>query len=189
MMQSTQDQEMESSSFEMPLNTVLDCLNIFGSAVSSSGVRGKKGWKKQNENSDHESGDENANRIEPLNPNTSEKHTGMRLTYMGPGYPLTLLMYMHSLVCCRSYLHLLAPRMPLVPLQHVRFQRMNLSLIWILDLTPSNCVSASNIQYFDLLQRVQGSQNHPKGKCRSAPLILCNKHLPFLVFVVQRCTF
>lgn len=88
----------------MPLNTVLDCLNIFGSAVSSSGVRGKKGWKKQNENSDHESGDENANRIEPLNPNTSEKHTGMRLTYMGPGYPLTLLMYMHSLVCCRSYL-------------------------------------------------------------------------------------
>lgn len=91
MMQSTQDQEIENSSFEMPLNTVLDCLNIFGSAVSSSGVRGKKGWKKPNENSDHESGDENANRIEPLNPNTSEKHTGMRLTYMGPGYPLTLL--------------------------------------------------------------------------------------------------
>lgn len=105
-MRSTQDQEIENSSFEMPLNTVLDCLNIFGTAVSSSGVGGKKGWKKQSEDSDHESGDENGRWIEPLNPNTSEKHTGMRLTYMGSGYPLTLLMYMYFFWCCQSYLHL-----------------------------------------------------------------------------------
>ncbi|KAF5360515.1 hypothetical protein D9756_004883 [Leucocoprinus leucothites] len=93
-MRTTQDQEIESSSFEMPLNTVLDCLNIFGTAASSTGTGvGKKGWKKQNQDSDRESGDEEAggNRVEPLNPNASEKHTGMRLTYMSPGYPLTLL--------------------------------------------------------------------------------------------------
>ncbi|KAJ3570096.1 hypothetical protein NP233_g4621 [Leucocoprinus birnbaumii] len=89
-MQTSQEEEMESSSFEMPLNTVLDCLNIFGTAASStgsgSGGGGKKGWKRQAQDSDRDSGDENeGNRIEPLNPNASEKHTGMRLTYMGPG--------------------------------------------------------------------------------------------------------
>ncbi|KXN88090.1 Cell cycle checkpoint protein RAD1 [Leucoagaricus sp. SymC.cos] len=97
--QSTQDEDMNSVMFEMPLNTVIDCLNIFGTATSSVGSGGSGGgkrWKKQGEATDNESGDENeihpgGNRIEPLNAGTSEKHTGMRLTYTGAGYPLTLL--------------------------------------------------------------------------------------------------
>lgn len=109
LMQSTQDNETESTSFEMPLNTVIDCLNIFGTAATSGsgGSGGKKGWKKQGEGSDNESGDEHeirqrGNRIEPLNPNASEKHTGMRLTYVGAGHPLTLLMSVFVLLRLRS---------------------------------------------------------------------------------------
>jgi cell cycle checkpoint protein len=108
-MQSTQDERTESTSFEMPLNTVIECLNIFGTAASSGGggSGGKKGWKRQGEDSDNESGDENGirprgNRIEPLNPHASEKHTGMRLTYVGAGHPLTLLMFVLASLSIQS---------------------------------------------------------------------------------------
>lgn len=94
--------------FEVSLNTVIDCLNIFGTAgptpsTGSGGSGGNKRWKKQGEGSGNESGEDDdirgrGNRIEPFI-GTSEKHTGMRMTYAGGGYPLTLLMYVHSFSC------------------------------------------------------------------------------------------
>lgn len=106
---------MDNVAFEMPLNTVIDCLNIFGTAASTSGGGGSvghKAWKRQDDSTDAESGDENStrqrgNRIEPLNTSVSEKHTGMRLTYVGAGHPLTLLMCaLFLLAICPSLLSL-----------------------------------------------------------------------------------
>lgn len=102
-MQSTQDEEMDSAAFEVPLNTVIDCLNIFGTAgpASSStgggGSGGNKRWRKHDEGSGRESGEEDeargrGRRIEPFMLGGSEKRTGMRMSYAG-GYPLTLVMY------------------------------------------------------------------------------------------------
>lgn len=94
--QFTQYQEVDNVAFEVPLNTVIDCLNIFGTAgpAPSGNTKdgGNKRWRKRNEGSDHDSGDEGrGRRIEPLSA-VSEKQTGMRMTYTGSGYPLTLLM-------------------------------------------------------------------------------------------------
>ncbi|KAG6850414.1 hypothetical protein H0H93_013639 [Arthromyces matolae] len=87
--------------FEVPLNTLIECLNIFGTAgtaPTNSGTKYKK-WKKAGDNSDHEDEDDrggrgrNANRgLDAYFSKSSEKRTGMRLTYPGPGDPLTLIL-------------------------------------------------------------------------------------------------
>ncbi|KAF7768069.1 hypothetical protein Agabi119p4_7312 [Agaricus bisporus var. burnettii] len=89
--------ELDIIAFEVSLNTLIDCLNIFGTAglATSTGGSSNRRWKRPGEGSDHESGDDHdararANRIEPF-VGASEKHTGMRMTYAGSGYPLTLL--------------------------------------------------------------------------------------------------
>lgn len=101
---------MDNAAFEIPLNTLIECLNIFGTAgpASTNSSAGKyKKWRKAGDDSDHDDGDEGRARGGRSNGANnsgvgargiesyfggSEKRTGMRMTYAGAGYPLTLLM-------------------------------------------------------------------------------------------------
>lgn len=91
---------MDNAAFEIPLNTLIECLNIFGTAgpASTTSTAGKyKKWRKAGDDSDDDDGRSNgantsgARGIESYF-GGSEKRTGMRMTYVGAGYPLTLLM-------------------------------------------------------------------------------------------------
>lgn len=96
---SAPDVDHESTTLEIPLNTLIECLNIFGTAnisSSSSNTSSKhKKWRRADDGSDDERGEEgrppNANRLDRYF-GSSEKRTSMRLSYAGPGHPLTLLL-------------------------------------------------------------------------------------------------
>ena len=92
------------TALEFPLDTLIECLNIFGSATGSVGgqISQKKRWKKPGEESgDDDNVDEQNDRpgrsrengkIDQYFANKSGKSTGMKLSYIGEGYPLTLLL-------------------------------------------------------------------------------------------------
>ncbi|KAG6865679.1 hypothetical protein C0991_000449, partial [Blastosporella zonata] len=102
-LESSQDSEDDEVNvgFEIPLNTLIECLNIFGTAgapPANTGTKFKK-WKKSGDDSDHDEDDDRGGRgrstargLDPYFSGSSEKRTGMRLTYGGPGQPLTLLL-------------------------------------------------------------------------------------------------
>ncbi|KAJ7684525.1 Rad1/Rec1/Rad17 [Mycena polygramma] len=107
--QTSEPEEEDNSAFEIPLNTLIECLNIFGTAGSSgsaagtSGTTGKyKKWKRAGDDSDQEGDDDDGHRRRSSNGAggksidhyfgaASDKGTGMRMTYAGSGFPLTLL--------------------------------------------------------------------------------------------------
>jgi len=98
-----EEEEFQNAALEIPLNTVIECLNIFGSAgslgSSEPSTKGKK-WKKGDDDSDREGGggeDMNARGLGNYLGigGGSEKRTGMRLTYSGPGAGLKLIMCAH----------------------------------------------------------------------------------------------
>ncbi|KAJ6606366.1 Rad1/Rec1/Rad17 [Mycena vulgaris] len=82
------DSEEDDAAFEIPLNTLIECLNIFGTAGSSF-----KKWKRADDprGRRHSNGGSSAKGIDQYFGSTSEKGTGMRMSYAGSGYPLTLL--------------------------------------------------------------------------------------------------
>ncbi|KAI0956686.1 hypothetical protein AcW1_005304 [Taiwanofungus camphoratus] len=103
------DIETQNTAFEIPLNTLIECLNIFGTAGGSSTSTTTKyrRWRRPDD-SDHE--DQNDEGQGPSGRNQSrsgtnkglvnsridqhfgsERGTGMRLSYTGAGHPLTLL--------------------------------------------------------------------------------------------------
>ena len=98
------DEEPVNVAFEIPLNTFIECLNIFGTAgpssgaVSASGVGRGHGWRRANENNDDLEIDDGGGRRGGLDAyfaaaaGGQEKRTSMRMSYFGPGYPLTLIM-------------------------------------------------------------------------------------------------
>ena len=90
------DQDFANAALEIPLNTVIECLNIFGSAgslgSSEPSTKGKK-WKKGDDDSDREGEDMNSRGLGNYIGGGSEKRTGMRLTYSGPGAGLKLIMW------------------------------------------------------------------------------------------------
>lgn len=94
---SAPDVDRESTTLEIPLNTLIECLNIFGTAnISSSSTSSKhKKWRRASDGSDDERGEEgrpaNANRLDQYF-GSNEKRTSMRLSYAGPGHPLTLIL-------------------------------------------------------------------------------------------------
>ncbi|KAJ7460910.1 Rad1/Rec1/Rad17 [Mycena galericulata] len=108
--QNSDPHEEDTAAFEIPLNTLIECLNIFGTAGSSasatgSGTAGKyKRWKRPGEDSDQEGDDQDASGrrqssgtgaargIDSYFGSAAGKGTGMRMTYAGSGYPLTILM-------------------------------------------------------------------------------------------------
>jgi cell cycle checkpoint protein len=104
---SSQKQQSENAyaQFEIPLNTFLECLNIFGTAgplPSTSNNPQHKKWKKFGAESDQENIDDRGNnddqnrgsrgRLDQFFLGGENRGTGMRMSYPAPGYPLTLLM-------------------------------------------------------------------------------------------------
>lgn len=94
-------EEHENVVFEIPLTTLIECLNIFGTAgpISQSSVNnGKKErkWRRADDDDEGGFGEERDARRGPIDNYFSggkdEKRTGMRMSFAGPGYPLTLLM-------------------------------------------------------------------------------------------------
>jgi cell cycle checkpoint protein len=86
-------QEDNKTSFEIPLNTVIECLNIFGSSGSSANSKSKK-WRMNNSNNEGGADNDDDNRTGPLDNffSSSEKGTAIRISYNGSGHPLELLM-------------------------------------------------------------------------------------------------
>ncbi|KAJ7221667.1 Rad1/Rec1/Rad17, partial [Mycena pura] len=101
------DDDEDNAVFEIPLNTLIECLNIFGTAGASSGSAAGGGggtgrytkWKRAGDDSDQEAGGDDDRRRSNANTrgidqyfgSASDKGTGMRMTYAGSGFPLTLL--------------------------------------------------------------------------------------------------
>ena len=86
---------------EFPLDTLIECLNIFGSATGPGGqTTQKKKWAKPGDESDDDTNEQNDRtgrtrengKLDQFFPNRSGKSTGMKLSYAGEGYPLTLLL-------------------------------------------------------------------------------------------------
>ncbi|TFY79898.1 hypothetical protein EWM64_g4118 [Hericium alpestre] len=78
---------------EVPLGTLIECLNIFGTAgAGASGAKHKKWRKAGDDDGDAHDDEGHGGRIENFfGPAGGEKRTGMRLSYAGEGHPLTLL--------------------------------------------------------------------------------------------------
>ena len=99
------EDESNNAAFEIPLNTFIECLNIFGTAGPNSGMTGVsgtggkghagRGWHRSNgdnADSDHEDGGERRRDGIDAFFGGQEKRTSMRMLYLGAGYPLTLTM-------------------------------------------------------------------------------------------------
>ena len=103
-------EELDNAAFEIPLNTLIDCLNIFGTASAlnamatisgSSGGGGApsnskqaKKWRRVGDGDSDGEGRAGGRGLDAyFGPGAGEKRTGMRLSYLGAGYPLTLIMY------------------------------------------------------------------------------------------------
>lgn len=95
------EDEPPSTVFEVPLNTLIDCLNIFGTAGPSATTSSKlRKWRGDGADVDDDApgggrptgGHGGTGRIENMLGGGGEKGTGMRLSYAGPGYPLMLVM-------------------------------------------------------------------------------------------------
>lgn len=95
----------DSVIFEVPLDAVLETLNIFGSGmpVSSSNPSGGGNFGGKRGDDDDESrrtgrtvdlnsGTNNAKLEHYFRPQQELKKTGMKMGYGGPGYPLTFLL-------------------------------------------------------------------------------------------------
>lgn len=108
--QQTPDRDPDLTTFEIPLTTLIECLGIFGTAnlSSHSSAPKPKKWRREGDVSDEERGDAkgkgrgapSSNRQQANAPHGlehffgggNEKRTSMRLSYAGPGHPLTLLL-------------------------------------------------------------------------------------------------
>jgi len=105
--ESTSQETPDPNSFQIDLETLLECLNIFGSGsstISQSDNRKKSKWKGGTHGSD--SDDEGGRRRNKKNGiakgnatidqyffTGGGKKTGMRLSYAGPGHPLVLILF------------------------------------------------------------------------------------------------
>ena len=130
-------EELDNAAFEIPLNTLIECLNIFGTAgpmnamATNSGTSGGGGtapsnnkqakkWRRVGDGDSDGEGRAGGRGLEAyFGPGAGEKRTGMRLSYPGAGYPLTLIMY----VCLLSFMPCLSH-----PTKSLIEQKMQLDL-------------------------------------------------------------
>ncbi|KIY66650.1 Rad1-domain-containing protein [Cylindrobasidium torrendii FP15055 ss-10] len=87
-----EDETEPSVTFEVGLPLFLDVLGIYGSAGTSAAAMNKPRWKKVGGAEGSEDENEGA-KAQPFGgaSGSSEKRTGMRLSYAGAGHPLTLI--------------------------------------------------------------------------------------------------
>ena len=101
-MRMREEEEEMATAFEIPLHTLMDCLNVFGTAGQAPGATSKK--KKDGDDDDGPGGggggkkDKGKGRADADAGNARleewfapGKGTGMRMSYAGPGHPLTVL--------------------------------------------------------------------------------------------------
>lgn len=90
-----------AAAFEVPLTTLLECLNIFGSAGPGGAPNSTahKKWRRAEDDDGAEDGEggggggrRTGRGIEHFLGGTGDKRTGMRLSFSGEGYPLVLLL-------------------------------------------------------------------------------------------------
>ncbi|KZT70189.1 Rad1-domain-containing protein [Daedalea quercina L-15889] len=96
-------EEGEPTAFEVPLNTLIECLSVLGNIGGSTSSSKHRLWHTGNSDQEGEQEEGSSNRANstrnrgPANGRidqyfAGDKGTGMRLSYVGAGYPLTLLM-------------------------------------------------------------------------------------------------
>jgi cell cycle checkpoint protein len=159
-----QSEELDNAAFEIPLNTLIECLNIFGTASAmnamaaisgSSGGGGapsnskqSKKWRRVGDGDSDGEGRAGGRGLEAyFGPSAGEKRTGMRLSYPGAGYPLTLIMYVCLLpsfdVFISSDKSLIEQKMQLDLRRHVKspLSIRNLSLSCIMIMTKRMFIS------------------------------------------------
>ena len=106
--QDTEDTQVDSSTMlSFQLSTLLECLNIFGTATgSSSGSNvSRQPWQREDSDNEGQAGAEAQNggrhaqnqtrpnrRIDSFFPRSDGKGTGMRVSYAGQGHPIVLLL-------------------------------------------------------------------------------------------------
>jgi len=99
---SDNDSDAEAT-FDIPINTLLECLNIFGTgfSVAVTDNKKRKKWKQDSDGSDRETGWSRSKKTVPPKNNATidqfffsdgGKKTGMRMSYAGVGYPLVLIL-------------------------------------------------------------------------------------------------
>lgn len=84
----SQQPASNNAAFEIPLNTLIECLNIFGTPSVSATSKPKK-WKQDAEGGGADYGNDRIGPLDRYFP-SSGKGTAMRMSYDGTGYPLTL---------------------------------------------------------------------------------------------------
>jgi cell cycle checkpoint protein len=84
----SQQPAMNNAAFEIPLGTLIECLNIFGTSSVSTTSKTKK-WKQNAEDGGMDYGEDRTGPLDRYFP-SSGKGTAMRMSYDGTGYPLTL---------------------------------------------------------------------------------------------------
>jgi cell cycle checkpoint protein len=92
--------ELATTTFELPLNTLVECLNLFGTAGApnpSNTISKARTTRFRNDHGgDDDEGGGDGDRRGPMDKlfgaPGSDKSTGMRLSFAGAGHPLTLLM-------------------------------------------------------------------------------------------------
>ena len=109
--------EDENAAFEIPLNTLIECLNIFGTAGPLSNPNGANNhpgggkprkWRRADDDGSEEERERGRDDRRGALDNyfssggKEEKRTGMRMSFAGAGYPLTLLMYVLTSPCSHS---------------------------------------------------------------------------------------
>ena len=154
-------EELDNAAFEIPLNTLIECLNIFGTAgpinamaaiSGSSGGGGApsnskqaKKWRRVGDGDSDSEGRAGGRGLEAyFGPSAGEKRTGMRLSYPGAGYPLTLIMCVFLLVSffiLNSNKSSIEQKMQLDLRRHVKspLSIQNLSLSCIMTMTRRMC--------------------------------------------------
>lgn len=81
-------QAINNVAFEIPLNTLIECLNIFGTSNVSTASKTKR-WKQGTEDGGIDYDNDRTGPLDRYFP-SSGKGTAMRMSYEGTGYPLTL---------------------------------------------------------------------------------------------------
>jgi cell cycle checkpoint protein len=159
-------EELDNAAFEIPLNTLIECLNIFGTAgainatASISGSSGNGGapsnskqakkWRRVGDGDSDGEGRVGGRGLEAyFGPGAGEKRTGMRLSYAGAGYPLTLIVYVLLVVFLSTVLpsdkSLIEQKMQLDLRRHVKslLSIQNLSLSCIMTMIKRMFLSFS----------------------------------------------
>lgn len=86
--------DADAECFEISLDALLQCLNIFGNAGAGAAPGGGAGRGRKRWAGDAEDGaDKDAAADEDWRVRGRDKRTGMRLTWGGPGFPLSILLW------------------------------------------------------------------------------------------------